>query len=86
MTNQNLPVHTVAYFKLSNASMLIVFIILEFNGTKSRLENPQKLTELSPSSHPRHLVEKMTAQKDTKDTTSDSQVNKISHTGGHRLV
>ena len=37
---------------------------------------PQKLTRLSPRSHPRHLVGKRTAQKDAiKDTTSDSQVN-----------
>ena len=43
---------------------------------KSRKENPQKLTQLSSRSHPRHLVGKRTAQKDiTKATTSDSQVN-----------
>ena len=42
----------------------------------SRQEIPQKLTQLSPSSYPRHLVGKRTAQKDAiKDTTSDSQVN-----------
>ena len=42
----------------------------------SRKENPQKLTQLSSRSHPRHLVGKRTAQKDiTIDTTSDSQVN-----------
>ena len=39
---------------------------------KSRKENPQKLTQLSSRSHPRHLVGKKTAQKDTiidiKDT------------------
>ena len=45
-------------------------------GVKSRKENPQKLTQLSSRSHPRHLVGKRTAQKDiTIDTTSDSQVN-----------
>ena len=34
------------------------------------------LTQLSPRSHPRHLVGKRTAQKDAiKDITSDSQVN-----------
>ena len=45
------------------------------NG-KSRKENPQKLTQLSSRSHPRHLVGKRTAQKEiTIDTTSDSQVN-----------
>ena len=39
-------------------------------------ENPQKLTQLSSRSHPRHLVGKRTAQKDTIiDITSDSQVN-----------
>ena len=43
---------------------------------KSRKENPQKLTQLSSRSHPRHLVGKRTALKDiTIDTTSDSQVN-----------
>ena len=42
----------------------------------SRKENPQKLTQLSSRSHPRHLVGKRTAQKDTIiDITSDSQVN-----------
>ena len=43
---------------------------------KSRKENPQKLTQLGSRSHPRHLVGKRTAQKDTIiDITSDSQVN-----------
>ena len=43
---------------------------------KSRKESPQKLTQLSSRSHPTHLVEKRTAQKDTIiDITSDSQVN-----------
>ena len=43
---------------------------------KSRKENPQKLTQLSSRSHPRHFVGKRTAQKDTIiDITSDSQVN-----------
>ena len=43
---------------------------------QSRKENPQKLTQLSSISHPRHLVGKRTAQKDTIiDITSDSQVN-----------
>ena len=43
---------------------------------KSRKENPQNLTQLSPRSHPRHFVGKRTAQKDAiKDITSDSQVN-----------
>ena len=50
-------------------SFLILF-------TQSRNENPQKLTQLSSRSHPRHLVGKRTAQKDiTIDTTSNSQVN-----------
>ena len=41
---------------------------------KSRKETPQKLTQLSSRSHPRHLVGKGTAQKDTIiDITSDSQ-------------
>ena len=43
---------------------------------KSRKENSQKLTQLSSRSHPRHLVGKRIAQKDTIiDITSDSQVN-----------
>ena len=43
---------------------------------QSRKEKPQKLTQLSSRSHPRHLVGKRTAQKDTMiDITSDSQVN-----------
>ena len=47
-----------------------------YNVSKSRNENPQKLTQLSSRSHQRHLVGERTAQKDTIiDTTSDSQVN-----------
>ena len=50
--------------------------LLWHNNIKSRKENPQKLTQLSSRSHPRHFVEKRTAQKDiTIDTTSDRQVN-----------
>ena len=61
-----------------------VTILLEYNllferlfdVDKSRKENPQKLTQLSSRSHPRHLVGKRTAQKDTIiDIPSDSQVN-----------
>ena len=41
-----------------------------------RVGRPQKLTQLSSRSHPRHLVGKRTAQKDTTiNSTSDSQVN-----------
>ena len=51
-------------------------IIKKVNLWKSRTENPPKLTQLSSRSHPRHLVGKRTAQKDTIiDITSDSQVN-----------
>ena len=47
-----------------------------YSYCKSRKGNPQKLTQLSSSSHPRHLVGNRTAQKDINiDTTSDSQVN-----------
>ena len=55
----------------------IVMIICDFLvSIKSKKENPQKLTQLSSRSHPRHLVGKRTAQKDTSiDITSDSQVN-----------
>ena len=48
----------------------------DFDIVKGRKANPQKLTQLSSRSHPRHVVGKRTAQKDiTTDTTSDSQVN-----------
>ena len=54
----------------------LVGSVSECFPTKSRKETPQKLTQLSSRSHPRHLVGKRTAQKDiTIDTTSDSQVN-----------
>ena len=60
-------------------SCFLHFIILFYdrlNQFKSRKENPQKLTQLSSRSHPRHLVGKRTVQKNiTIDTTSDSQVN-----------
>ena len=47
-----------------------------FHRYESKKENPQKLTQLSPRSHPRHLMGKRTAQKHViKDITSDSQVN-----------
>ena len=50
---------------------MVIFLIL-----KRRSDNLQKLTQLSSRSHPRHLVGKRTAQKDTIiDITSDSQVN-----------
>ena len=35
------------------------------DNIKSRMENPQKLIQLSSRSHPRHLVRKKTAQKYT---------------------
>ena len=56
-------------------SIFKVNVFFNENG-KSRKENPQKLTQLSSRSHPRHLVGKRTAQQDTIiDITSDSQVN-----------
>ena len=43
---------------------------------KSRKKKPQKLTQLSSRSHPRHLVGKRTAQKrHHQNITSDSQLN-----------
>ena len=51
-------------------------ILFDKYTVKSRKENPQKLTQLSSRSHPRHLVGKRTAQKDTIiDITRDSQVS-----------
>ena len=52
------------------------FLSLLQTTCKSRKATPQKLTQLSSRSHPRHLVGLRRAQKDiTIDTTSDSQVN-----------
>ena len=65
-------------FFLEHSSVIIKFTFQNFpvNLCKSRQENPQKLTQLSSRSNPRHLVGKRTAQKDTIiDITSDSQVN-----------
>ena len=54
--------------------MLNLFLSITHHK-ESRQENPQKLTQLSPRSHPRHVVGKRTAQKDAiKDNTSDSQL------------
>ena len=59
-----------------NYSLLNLVILGNLMHCKSRKENPQKLTQLSSRSNPRHLVGKRTAQKDTIiDITSDSQVN-----------
>ena len=67
------------YWNKTNCITEFLSIFLYFHYSdifKSRKENPQKLTQLSSRSHPRHLVGKRTAQKDiTIDTTSDSQVN-----------
>ena len=61
---------------ISSVQRKVDLVELCENCIKSRKENPQKLTQLSSRSHPRHLVGKRTAQKDTTiDTTSDSQVN-----------
>ena len=55
---------------------IIVTCLFPLQNDKSRKENPQKLTQLSSRSHPRHLMGKRTAQKDTIiDITNDSQVN-----------
>ena len=62
--------NTIIFLQNSN------FTIIRQCAWESRKENPQKLTQLSSRSHPRHLLGKRTAQKDTIiDITSDSQVN-----------
>ena len=62
--------NTIIFLQNSN------FTIIRPCAWESRMENPQKLTQLSSRSHPRHLLGKRTAQKDTIiDITSDSQVN-----------
>ena len=51
-------------------ALSVIWLVKEQEG------NPQKLTQLSSRSHPRHLVGNKTAQKDiTIDHTIDSQVN-----------
>ena len=53
-------------------------LALRFSYRSDRVgrKNPQNLTQLSPKSHPRHLVGKKIAQKEAiKDITSASQVN-----------
>ena len=58
----------VAFYAKLNEYQRLNFIF----RWKSRYENPQKLTQFNPRSHPRQR----TAQKDTIiDTTSDSQIN-----------
>ena len=53
-----------------------IFLCCWLSFCKGRKESPQKQIQLSARSHPRHLVGKRTAQKDTIiDITSDSQVN-----------
>ena len=42
--------------------MEVIQIVIESQG-KSRTEIPQKLAQLRPRSHTRHLVEKRTAKK-----------------------
>ena len=54
----------------------LVSVTWSMGYLKSRRDNPQKLTQLSPRSHPRHLIGKRTVQKDAiKDITSDGQMN-----------
>ena len=60
----------------SEASFFYLHLTISDGFVKCRKENPQKLTQLSSRSHPRHLGGKKTVQKDTIiDITSDSQVN-----------
>ena len=70
-------IKTLEFINLNLQNILCLEYVCKLASTwKSRKENPQKQTQLSPRSHPRHLVGKRTAQKDPiKDITSDSQVN-----------
>ena len=70
------PFLKVSVFSIIEYKYKCNFLMQCTSLIKSRKENPQKLTQLSSKFHPRHLVGKRTAQKDTTiDTTSDSQVN-----------
>ena len=65
--------HDQSLYRFWCSEVKNAFLSLQARYGKSRKE---KLTQLSSRSHPRHLVGKRTAQKDTiTDTTSDSQVN-----------
>ena len=67
---------SLVFFLFFFVCMCVIDSIKATEIHKSRKENPQKLTQLSSRSHPRHLVGNRTAQKDTIiDITSDSQVN-----------
>ena len=54
--------------------MYDAFSIERFYRILSRNEIPQKLTQLRPRSHPRHLVGKRTAQKDAIEQLFPIQV------------
>ena len=72
-----LDIYTAAISSFLFLLFLVVVLFLLLLLKKSRKQNPQKLTQLSLRSHPRHLVGKRTAQKDTIIyITSDSQVNR----------
>ena len=73
-TDNSIMLVNTTLFHCKILHMFVINSIILVNRTlfKSRKETPQKLTQLSSRSHPRHLVGKRTAQK---DTTSDSQVN-----------
>ena len=80
VTPDELYQYKVMHFGMKNSTAtferLINMVMTGLDNCKSRKENPQKLTQLSSRSHPRHLVGKRTAQKDTiTDITSDSKVN-----------
>ena len=70
-------IDTINLLKAGNHKvMLIGDIRADIAWWQEKEGNPQKLTQLSSRSHPRHLVGKRTAQKDTIiDITSDSQAN-----------
>ena len=55
--------HAVRCGKFLKAGGVSLDPFLVVMGCKSRKKNPQKLTQLSSRSHPRHLVGKRTAQK-----------------------
>ena len=55
--------YTYVLFCISSHIPTSVYMTMSI--LKSRKENPQKLTQLSSRSHPRHLMGKRTTQKDT---------------------
>ena len=63
MSGENEGKTSTIFISLTDSEFCVHFQIRNRTYGESRKENPQKLTQLSSRSHPRHLVGKRTAQK-----------------------